>query len=110
MNSRRQFLRQPSQIAAGTLLPGDLSATSSQRRTSSAADTLSVALIGCNSMGWADLSSMIKHPGVRCVALCDMDQTVLTKRAADLEKLTASSAAIPKASTTIFGNFPITKI
>ena len=48
-------------------------------------------------MGWADLTSMIKHPGVRCVALCDVDQNVLTRRAADLEKLNASGAATPKA-------------
>ena len=103
MNSRRQFLQQSSQIAAGALLPGQLVTAASQTSIVSAADTLSVALIGCNSMGWADLTSMLKHPGVRCVALCDVDQTVLTKRAADLEKLNASAATVTK--VTLYSDF-----
>ena len=99
-STRRQFLQQSSQIATGALLPGQILATASQPRPTSAADTLSVALIGCNSMGWADLTSMIKHPGVRCIALCDVDQNVLTRRAAELDKLTG---ATPKA--TLYGDF-----
>ncbi len=95
--SRRQFLHQSAKLAAGTLLPAELAMGSPQKQPFSAADTLSVALIGCNSMGWADLSSMLKHPGVRCVGLCDVDQNVLTRRAGDLEKLQALSPANPKA-------------
>ncbi|MBO0935637.1 Gfo/Idh/MocA family oxidoreductase [Fibrella sp. HMF5335] len=84
--SRRRFLRQSTQIAAaGALLPTGLAAAPP---SSVAADTISVALIGGNSMGWADLTSMLKNPGVRCVALCDVDQNVLNKRAAELEKMT----------------------
>ena len=49
-------------------------------------DVINVALIGCRSMGWADLSSMMKNPGVACVALCDVDQEVLDRRTADAEK------------------------
>ena len=86
--SRRQFLQNSTQLAVSagltTLLPDQ--AMGVQPRLLSAADTVSVALIGCNSMGWADLTSMLKHPGVRCVALCDVDQNVLNKRAAELEK------------------------
>lgn len=95
--SRRQFLHQSAQLAAGTLLPAQLAVGSPQKQPVSAADTLSVALIGCNSMGWADLSSMLKHPGVRCVGLCDVDQNVLTRRAGDLEKIQALSPTNPKA-------------
>ncbi len=81
--SRRHFLRQSSQLAAaGALLPVELSAVTPA--PVAAADTISVALIGGNSMGWADLTSMLKNPGVRCVALCDVDQNVLNKRAAEL--------------------------
>ena len=90
--SRRQFLHNSTRLAAGAgltaLLPDD--ATGAPLfRPYSAADTISVVLIGCNSMGWADLSSMLKHPGVRCVGLCDVDSNVLNRRAADLEKLNA---------------------
>lgn len=95
--SRRQFLHQSAQLAAGTLLPAELALGSPQKQPVSAADTISVALIGCNSMGWADLSSMLKNPGVRCVGLCDVDQNVLTRRAGDLEKLQPLSPANPKA-------------
>ena len=49
-------------------------------------DTINVALIGCRSMGWADLTAMLQNPGVRLVALCDVDQEVLDKRTADAEK------------------------
>ncbi len=37
-------------------------------------------------MGWADLCAMLQNPGVRLVALCDVDQTVLDARTADAEK------------------------
>lgn len=98
--SRRQFLRNSAQLAAGasltTVLPTE-GAAAGQQPPVSAADTVSVALIGCNSMGWADLTSMLKHPGVRCVALCDVDQNVLTKRAADLAKLPNGSPPVQKA-------------
>lgn len=105
--SRRKFLHQSAHLTAGagltTLVP-TTSAAPVQPRPASAADTVSVALIGCNSMGWADLTSMLKHPGVRCVALCDVDQNVLNRRAADLEVLTkATAAAGPKA--TLYGDF-----
>ena len=101
-NSRRQFLQQSSHLAAGALLPDQLLATTSQSRITSAADTLSVALIGCNSMGWADLTSMIKHPGVRCIALCNVDQNVLTRRAAELDKLTG---LVPGQKATQYSDF-----
>ena len=54
-------------------------------------------------MGWADLSSMLKHPGVRCVGLCDVDQNVLTKRAADLDKLQPSTPTNSRA--TLYSDF-----
>lgn len=97
--SRRQFLRKSTQLAAGagltTVFPNE-PVPAGPAQPVSAADTINVGLIGVNSMGWADLTSMLKHPGVRCVALCDVDQNVLAKRAAELEKLKPAPAA-PKA-------------
>ncbi|MVM30874.1 twin-arginine translocation signal domain-containing protein [Spirosoma sp. HMF4905] len=104
--SRRQFLQNSTQLAAGagltTLLPNEVTAAS-QSRLFSAADTVSVGLIGCNNMGWADLTSMLKNPGVRCIALCDVDQNVLNKRAADLAKLPSVQASGQKA--TLYSDF-----
>ena len=93
--SRRRFLRQSSQLAAaGALLPVELSAAAPAPGL--AADTISVALIGVNSMGWADLTSMLKNPGVRCVALCDVDQNVLKKRSDELASLPSQAASATK--------------
>ncbi|QDK78071.1 Gfo/Idh/MocA family oxidoreductase [Spirosoma sp. KCTC 42546] len=104
--SRRQFLQNSTQLAASagltTLLPNEVM-VASQPRLFSAADTVSVGLIGCNSMGWADLTSMLKNPGVRCIALCDVDQNVLNKRAADLAKLPSVMASGQKA--TLYSDF-----
>jgi predicted dehydrogenase len=104
--SRRQFLQNSTQLAASagltTLLPTEIIAAP-QPRLFSAADTVSVGLIGCNSMGWADLSSMLKNPGVRCIALCDVDQNVLNRRAADLAKLPSVIASGQKA--TLYSDF-----
>ncbi|MRS63535.1 Gfo/Idh/MocA family protein [Larkinella terrae] len=94
-SSRRKFLQQSSQIATGlglsTALPADLLA--SQPKTAPN-DEVVVGLIGCNNMGWHDLTSMLKHPGVRCAALCDVDSNVLNKRAAELEKMSGKKPVL----------------
>lgn len=43
-----------------------------------------IGLIGVNGMGWSNLNSMLKLPGVRCTALCDVDSRILKKRADEL--------------------------
>ncbi|GAB3266499.1 Gfo/Idh/MocA family oxidoreductase [Larkinella harenae] len=94
-SSRRKFLRQSSQLATGlgltTALSPDLLAS---QPPTAPADEVVVGLIGCNSMGWSDLSSMLKHPGVRCVALCDVDSNVLSKRATELEQKTGKKPTL----------------
>src|SRR5690606_17482665 len=44
-----------------------------------------VGLIGAKGMGWSDLNSMLKVPGVQCTALCDVDANVLNERAGELK-------------------------
>ncbi len=89
--SRRKFIRNASLLAAGTALPWN--AFSSSKPWISAGDKIRVALIGANGMGFSNLTSFVKHPEVECIALCDVDESVLTKRVADLQKL---GAAAPK--------------
>ena len=87
MTTRRDFLRQSSTaIAAGFILPGILQARA-LRKSVSANDRLNVALVGCKSMGWYDLTDIMNHPGVNCIALCDIDSGILENRAAEAEKL-----------------------
>ncbi len=47
-------------------------------------DTVNIAVIGCKGMGFADARSMLKAPGTRCIALCDVDQGVLQQRAGEM--------------------------
>jgi predicted dehydrogenase len=49
-------------------------------------DTLNVALIGCRNMGFGILGHHLSNPGVRCVAMCDIDDSVLNEKAADVKK------------------------
>ena len=89
--SRRTFLRNSSAFAAGLGFPGIVSAAAR-------GDIVNVALIGCRSMGWDDLTAMLKHKGVRCLALCDIDQRELARRAVDL-------AALQPETPTLFSDY-----
>lgn len=86
--SRRSFLRSGVQIITGTYLASvlPLELLAEHRRRISAADAFRIAAIGINGMGWADLQSMLKHPNARVVALCDVDENVLNRRKAELQK------------------------
>jgi len=55
-------------------------------RTIPASGQLNVALIGCKSMGFGDLENHLAVPGVNCVALCDIDDSVLNERADQVKK------------------------
>jgi predicted dehydrogenase len=46
-----------------------------------------LALIGANSQGNWDLVQALKQPGVVCVAICDIDETVLAKRIDEIAKM-----------------------
>ncbi|MEZ4961843.1 MAG: Gfo/Idh/MocA family oxidoreductase [Saprospiraceae bacterium] len=85
-NTRRKFIRQTSATLAGaSLLP--LSSFAAPKRKIAASDKIRFGVIGCNGMGWSDMNAHMKLPEVECVALADVDQSVLDKRSADvLEK------------------------
>ncbi len=85
---RRKFVKHSGIALAGTgILSGETwSAILRQKRKTAPNDKIQIGLIGCNGMGFSDLSSLLKLPDTECVALCDIDQRVLDKRTADLEK------------------------
>ncbi len=83
MTTRRIFLRNTAITAAGiSLAPAFSSALSG----CAPSDRINVGLIGCNGMGFSDLNEFLNHPNVECLALCDVDESVLNRRAADVEK------------------------
>ena len=80
--TRRSFLKQSSIIAAAGLgAPAYLNAATS---AVSASDKINVALIGCKNMGWTNLVDFLLHDHVQCVALCDIDKSILDTKAKEL--------------------------
>lgn len=87
--NRRDFIQKSALSAAGIgLSPLFGSSFSSIYGATSPNNKVKVALIGCRSMGFSDLSTFLQYPEVECVALCDVDDEWLNKRAADVEKKT----------------------
>src|SRR5690625_902077 len=83
--TRRSFLKKSTYaMATGIAMPGYLKTTVNGV---SANDQINVALIGCRSMGWSNLSGFLLSDEVRCLALCDIDQSVLNNRAKELSSI-----------------------
>lgn len=64
------------------VIPMDLLA--GMRKKVSPNDRIQVGLLGCKGMGFANLRSMLKINEIEVVALCDIDDSVLEQRAAEL--------------------------
>lgn len=83
--SRRKFLRQSAvglgSISLASTLP--LSALAQNRRVSPN-EKINYGVIGCNGMGWSNMRSHLLMDEVECIALCDVDQSVLDRRAEDV--------------------------
>jgi predicted dehydrogenase len=83
--NRRNFIQRATVTTAGlgitSVVPPSI--WSSQVAPS---DTLNVALIGCNSMGFGILQHHLSNNGVNCVAMCDIDESVLNKRSSEIKK------------------------
>ncbi len=84
---RREFLQKTTlSVAALGLSPLTGSSFSSVYGQTAPGNKVKVALIGCRSMGWSNLSTFLQYPEVECVALCDVDDEWLNKRAADVQE------------------------
>jgi predicted dehydrogenase len=88
MSSRKKFLQQSAALlAGGTVLNSmDNKAFAIFRNRFSPADRLNIGAIGIKGMGWANVTSALKVPGANLVAICDIDQSVIDQRLADLKK------------------------
>ncbi len=83
MNSNRRKFIKTSVLAtaAAAAAPAFMQACASPN------EKIVVGLIGCNGMGFHNLTTFLKQPNVECAALCDVDRNVLEKRAAEVEKI-----------------------
>ncbi|MDL2255724.1 Gfo/Idh/MocA family oxidoreductase [Parabacteroides sp. OttesenSCG-928-K15] len=87
--NRRNFLGKSAISFAGLgLAPVIGGSYSSLFGQTAPSNKVKVALIGCRSMGYSNLNNFLQYPEVECVALCDIDDEWLNKRAADVEKKT----------------------
>jgi predicted dehydrogenase len=75
---RRSFIVGSLGAAAGALLPAS--------RCLGANDAIRVAVVGFNGRGAGHISELTKIPGVRLVALCDVDPAVLGRHVSALDK------------------------
>ncbi len=91
MTSRRHFVRDSSIVFGAMMFPRVLRA---RVRRVAPSDQVRVGVIGCNGMGFQDLLSILKIPDVECGALCDVDASVLNRRADDVEVATSVRPAL----------------
>lgn len=85
--SRRDFLRSSATVAAGVGLSASLMDARAASSLFSANDKIRVGLVGCKNMGWSNLSDFLLHKEVECIALCDVDDSILNNKAAEVEKI-----------------------
>lgn len=82
-NSRRNFIRQLSAGSLASTLPLSFSVANA-----SPSDQLNIALVGARGVGWANLRSHLRVPGVNLLAICDVDQRILDSRTKEAEEIT----------------------
>ena len=84
-SSRRDFCKTSSKLVIGAGLASMMPLVSS----CSANDKIVVGAIGLRNQGFANLRSFLKNPNVECAAICDIDDEILNRRSADIEKINA---------------------
>src|SRR5207249_12288121 len=85
---RRDFLKTSSQAAGGLAA---VAMFGHSRNTLAANDTVGVAIVGTRGRGKEHILGFHRQPGVKRVALCDVDDGVLHARASQCEKLSGQS-------------------
>lgn len=84
MSSRRKFIRQSAALLAGSTVLQNWSQPLFARNPP--ASQLNIAVIGAKGMGWSNTRAAMKIPGVNLVAICDVDQSVINDKMAELQK------------------------
>jgi len=85
---RRNFIQRSATLSTGALIASSFPVSSLAKGPNrSVNEKLVAALIGCNGMGFADLQAFLRQPDTECAALCDVDENVLNRRIADVEKI-----------------------
>ncbi len=86
---RRSFLRNAgfTILGSGIVAAVPMELLAAIRKKVSPSDAIRVGVIGLRGQGWSNITSMLKLSEAQCVAICDVDHTVLTNRRNDLQKI-----------------------
>ena len=84
MNHRRKFLKNTALVSTSVFLPLEILAN--LRTRVGANDKINVGLIGCKGQGWNNLTAFLRISEINCLAICDIDDSILNQRKADLAK------------------------
>ena len=93
--SRRKFLTNTLTVAAGTGLVSTMGFPAFGNILG-ANEKLVAGVIGINGMGMADIQAFLRQPNTECGAICDVDENVLNKRTAEIEKIQGKKPAVYK--------------
>jgi hypothetical protein len=79
--NRRNFIKKSSVFSAGlgsiTIIP-----TSVWAAKVAPSDKINVGIIGCRNKGFDILKNHLEYEDVNCVAMCDVDESILNAKAA----------------------------
>jgi predicted dehydrogenase len=86
---RRSFLKNTAitVLGSGIVAAVPIEVLAAIRKKVAPSDAIRVGVIGLRGQGWSNITSMLRQSEVQCVAICDIDQNVLSNRKADLQKL-----------------------
>lgn len=85
--TRRTFLKTSAKtLAAASLLPTSPLILPESIRKHPPSDQVNLGLIGARNRGWHVLAQHLKIPGVKCLALSDIDKNVLQDKARELQE------------------------
>ena len=98
MDDRRGFIKNAAKIGLGSqlLFNTPLELIANNRYKISSNDKINFGVIGCKGMGWSDMASILKNSETVCIALCDVDDTVLKERSENVKDITGKKPKIYK--------------
>ncbi|WP_297086044.1 Gfo/Idh/MocA family oxidoreductase [uncultured Draconibacterium sp.] len=85
MTNRRNFIKTSAMATAGVGLATSMPLA--MESCSGANDKLVCGVIGAKGMGFSDLKAFLNQKNTECAAICDVDENILNKRIADVEKI-----------------------
>ncbi|CAN5215256.1 Gfo/Idh/MocA family oxidoreductase [soil metagenome] len=95
-SSRRQFIGDAGKVITAAAIPQFFLQKVKTENNYSANDTINLGLIGARNQGMSDLRQALKQSGVRCIALCDIDNAVLEEKSTEIETIQGKKPEIYK--------------